>query len=355
MTPQPKLTAQEIAQYDSQGMLERILNLSQQMAHALEISRAASVKLAANFSNVCIAGMGGSAIGGDIARAVLSDAAGVPIAVCRYYSLPKYVNEKSLVIACSYSGETEETLAAYDDARSKGAQIVCVTAGGSLAQKARANGHSVILVPGGYPPRAALGYLMAPVFYILFYAGIVSDPEGDLLETIELLKSLAEEYNPNVPSNRAKEIAYSLQGKVPLIYTAAAGFEPAALRWKCQLSENSKVMAFSNLFPELNHNEIMGWGPLREINRQFRIIYLRDRNLHPNILKRMRITKTILEQHSGGVIEVESTGASLLARLFSLIFLGDLVSLYLAILNRVDPTAIDHINLIKKSLSAPDK
>jgi glucose/mannose-6-phosphate isomerase len=354
MTPRPKLTAEEIKQYDCQGMLERILNLPQQMAHALEISRAVSLKFPADFSNVCIAGMGGSAIGGDIARAVLADAAGVPIAVSRYYSLPKYVNETSLVIACSYSGETEETLAAYDDARAKGAQIVCVTAGGSLAQKARANGHPVILIPGGYPPRAALGYLMTPLFYVLFYAGIAANPEADFRETIEMLKSLADEYNPNATPNRAQEIAYQLQGTIPLIYTAA-GLAPAARRWKCQLSENSEVMAFCNLFPELNHNEIMGWGPLQGINRQFRIIYLRDHNLHPNVLKRMEITKTILEQHSGGVIEVESQGSSLLARLFALIFLGDLVSLYLAILNRVDPTAIGHIDFIKKALSAPDK
>ena len=346
------LTPEEISRYDSAGMLNRILNLPQQIQHAMAISQAASFKFQTEIFNVCVAGMGGSAIGGDIVRACLSDVITVPFIVSRYYSLPKFVDNKSLVIVCSYSGDTEETLSAYDDALAKRATIVCVTSGGSLAEKARVNGHPLVLVPGGYPPRAALGYLTTPLFYILFFAGMISNPKKELQESVEVLTGLADAYHPRVASNRAQEIAYALQGKIPLIYTAAAGLEPVAMRWKGQLSENSEVMAFYNVFPELNHNEVMGWGPLQEINRNFRPVYLRDRHLHHNILKRMQITKTILEQHTEGVVEVESSGTSLLARMFSLIFLGDMVSLYLAILNRVDPTAIGNINYIKRSCSA---
>lgn len=353
MTARPKLTPAEIAQYDSMGMLERILKLPQQIEHAIEISQSFSFKMANGVSNICIAGMGGSAIGGDIARACLSEAAPVPIVVTRYYSLPKFVDKRSFVIVCSYSGDTEETLSAYDNALARGANIVCVTSGGNLAAKAGANRQPLILVPSGYPPRSALGYLTVPLFHILFLAGMISNPEKEWRETVEVLKKLVDEYHPDAESNRAKDIAYDLQGRIPLIYTSAA-FEPAALRWKCQLSENSEVMAFCNVFPELNHNEVMGWGPLTEINRHFRVVYLRDHNMHPKVLTRMHITKTILERHTAGVIAVDSIGSSLLARMFSLMFLGDMVSLYLAILNRVDPTAIENINFIKKS-SAPIK
>jgi len=346
----PKLVSEEIAKYDASGMLDRILHLPSQIEHAVTIARGTSFKLADNFSNICLAGMGGSAIGGYIARACFSDIITIPFAVNRFYSFPKYVNENSLVIACSYSGDTEETLSAYDDARAKGARIVCVTAGGILAERARRDGYSAIVLPGGYPPRSALGYLTVALLYILFFARLIADPETDMRETIAVLRKLAEEYHPGVVSNRAKEIAYLLHGKIPLIYTSAGNFEPVALRWKCQLEENSEMLGFSNVFPELNHNEIMGWGPLAEVNRVFQPVYLRDPQMHPAVLKRMQVTKTILERHSDEVIEVASTGSSLLARMFSLIFLGDMVSLYLAILNRVDPTAIANIDFIKKSL-----
>lgn len=347
-----RLTAEDIARIDSEGMLDRILNLPQQIEHAITISQATPLKLATDFANVCFAGMGGSAIGGDVVRAALSDVSRVPIAVSRYYSLPKYINEKSLVVACSYSGDTEETLAAYDDALAKRASVVCVTSGGSLAEKARANGHPMILVPGGFPPRSALGYLTSPLLFILHYADLISSPLSELRETISVLRSLSEEYHPRSEPNLAKKIACELHGKIPLIYTSAVGVEPAALRWKCQLAENSEVMAGCHVFPELNHNEIMGWGPLREINHTFRAVYLRDREMHPRVLKRMAVTKDIISQHADGIIEVESKGDSLLARIFSLIFLGDMVSLYLAILNGVDPTAIGNINFVKKSLSS---
>lgn len=350
MKTMPKLSLEEIAKHDAAGMLDRILNLPSQIEHAMAIASESSLKLDGDFSNISLAGMGGSAIGGDIARSCLLDVISIPFTVNRYYSLPKYVSENSLVIACSYSGNTEETLSAYDDARAKGARMVCVTSGGALAERARRDGYPMIVVPGGYPPRSALGYLTVPLFYILFFARLIADPETDLRKTIEVLRKLAEEYHPSVASNRAKEIAYSLYGKIPLIYTSAGSFEPVAVRWKCQLAENSEALGFCNVFPELNHNEIMGWGPLADVNRMFQAVYLRDPQMHAAVLKRMRVTKTILERHSDEVIEVDSIGSSLLARMFSLIFLGDMVSLYLAILNRVDPTAIANIDFIKKSL-----
>lgn len=347
-----KLDHQQIAQYDSAGMLDRILNFPEQLKQAQTISKQTKLNLSSNqILNVCITGMGGSAISGDIVRSNLAGRLNVPIFVNRYYKLPNFVNENSLIVVSSYSGNTEETLEAYEDACKKNAQVVCITSGGELSERAHAQGHPIFTIPGGYPPRSALGYLTVPILYGLHAAKLITEPDEELFETINLLQKLSQEYHPDSESNLAKEISIRLQGKIPLIYASVFGFEAVAWRWKGQFSENSKVLAFCNLFPELNHNEIMGWGPLREINQKFQIIYLKDKEDHPQVIKRMMVTKEIIEPETGPIIEVESKGESLLARIFSLIFLGDVVSLYLAILNKVDPTPVKRIDYLKQKLS----
>lgn len=348
----PNLNREEIAAYDHSGMLERILGMSQQLQGAVEISRRVDWGAAASPpSAVCFGGMGGSAISGDLVRSYLQDRVHVPMAVSRYYSLPAFVNENTLVFLTSYSGNTEETLSAYDLAAQRQARIVCITSGGVLGERARADGCPVVAIPSGHPPRSALGYLTVPLLYGLMAAGCVTeDLESEIQATIEELGRLAEIYAPERDDNLAKTIAHKLEGKIPLVYSSVQNFEAVGLRWKGQLSENSKVLAFANVFPELNHNEIVGWGPRRELSRLFQVIYLKDREDHPQIQKRMGITREIIEQHSEPVIEVESSGASRLARIFSLIFLGDMVSLYLAVLNRVDPTPVANIDLLKSKL-----
>ncbi|MFQ5751552.1 MAG: bifunctional phosphoglucose/phosphomannose isomerase [bacterium] len=337
-----------IAQFDSQGMLNLILRFPQQLQDAQNISKENNIDFrAAQISNICATGMGGSAISGDIVRSYLTSILKVPFFVNRYYSLPNFVDENSLVIVSSYSGNTEETLSAYADACKRKAKIVCITSGGALAEMAQANKHPLFLIPMGYPPRAALGYLTVPFLYCLHFAGIISDPEEALLETITLLNSLSKDYHPDIGQNLPKQIAYQLKGKIPLIYASVYGFEAVAWRWKGQLSENSEVLAYCNFFSELNHNEIMGWGPLQELNHNFQIIYLNDRDYPVKIRKRMTVTKDIIEKQTAPIIEVESTGSSLLSRIFSLIFLGDMVSLYLAVLNQVDPSPVQNIDYLK--------
>ncbi|MFQ5709095.1 MAG: bifunctional phosphoglucose/phosphomannose isomerase [bacterium] len=348
-----RLNVGEIAKYDTDAMLDRILNFPAQLREAHRITQETDLRFdSTSIANVCLAGMGGSAISGDVVKGLVHTHLRVPMVVNRHYTLPAFVARDSLVILSSYSGNTEETLEAYDQACAKKAQIVCVTSGGKLRSKAEANRHPVVSIPTGFPPRAALGYLCIPILFVLQCAQLIVYPESDLFETIELLQKLREAYHPAIANNKAKAISLKLQGRIPLIYASVAGFEAVALRWKAQLDENSKVMAFCNVFPELNHNEIMGYGPLQEISQQFQVISLKDRNDHPQVQKRMAITREIIEKGSNPVIEVESEGNSLLARMFSLIYLGDMVSFYLAILNQVNPTSIDNIDYLKRRLSA---
>lgn len=347
-----KLDSNEIAQYDRQGMAERILNFSQQLQKALTIAKSTEIKLRKErIRNICAMGMGGSAISGDIVRSYLSDRLKMPFIVNRYYQTPDFIDEHSLVIASSYSGNTEEILAAYEDAHQRGAQIVCITSGGELGRRAQTNAQPLFLIPPGSPPRAALGYLLVPLLYILYYSGLHSNPEADLLESIELIRTLSAEYHPDAADNKAKQLSRAIHNTVPLIYSSAHAFDAVGLRWKCQFCENSKMLSFCNEFPELNHNEIMGWGPLRELNRKFTVVFLKDRDDHTQVKKRMQITAEILKKHVTGVFQAESQGNSLLSRIFSLIFLGDVISLYLAILNGVNPTSIDNIDYLKEELA----
>jgi len=346
-----KLNAHEISKYFSAEALDRILKFHEQIEHAQIISKEIRFRFdPAPVANICATGMGGSGISGDLVRAYLAGSLNVPFVVNRNYTLPHFVDQRTLVLASSYSGNTEETISAYEDACRRNARVVCITSGGRVAEMATANGHTLVVIPKGYSPRNALGYLTVPLLYCLYHTGMIPNPEPDLNETAELLKTLYDEYQPSSQNNLAKRISHALAGKLPLIY-ASGSFEPVALRWKGQLSENSKVLAFCNVFPELNHNEIMGWGPLREINQNVQIIYLKDFEMHSKIKKRMQLTRDIIEKHTSPVLEVESRGRSLLARMFSLVYLGDVASLYLAGLNDVDPTAIANIDDVKQHLA----
>jgi len=346
-----KLNTEEISKFDADDMLQRILDMPQQLQHAYELSSATEIKIdRPKVRNICIAGMGGSAIGGDVAVANAGTEQTLPIVVNRHYRLPGFVDEHSLVLVSSYSGETEETLSALQDAVERNAQIICVSSGEKLSEQARDLGATLFSIPGGAPPRAALAYLTVPILVCLRFMGMIAELGSGIKESVTLLNQLGKEVHPDVEESTAKTMSRSLHNTIPLIYSGSDGMQAVAVRWKGQLSENSKVLAFCNFFPELNHNEIMGW---REQTRQnnFQVVYLSDRDDHSRIQKRMAITKELLREKGKTILELESRGDSRLARLFSLIFLGDMVSLYLAILNEVDPTNIDNINFLKQELS----
>jgi glucose/mannose-6-phosphate isomerase len=348
-----KLNSTTIRDIDPQGMQDLILAFPEQLEHAIQISRTTGLSLdGGDIRNICVMGMGGSAIGGDIVRCYLNPVLTIPLVVNRFYAAPDFVNADSLVLVSSYSGDTEETIAGYQDAIRRKARIVCTASGGRVKELAAQHGHPIFTIPGGAPPRSALGYLAVPILFALHAADLIADPEPDLREAIAVLTTLRDELHPDVAENPAAQMAGRLHGKIPLIYAAVQPMEAVAMRWKGQLSENSKVMAFCNVFPELNHNEIVGWGPRHELSKTFQVIYLRDGQDHDRVKRRMSITKRVIERHAGAVLEVASRGSGLLARMFSLLFFGDLVSLYLATLNGVNPTSIDNIDYLKAQLSS---
>ena len=345
---------QAMAQIDPEGMIELIAGMPAQWREAEAIARAASLGGLEQPRNVVILGMGGSAIGGDLVRALLEPVAPVPIAVNRDYTLPAYVGAKSLVIASSYSGNTEETLTAVEEAAKRGARIVAVTTGGRLGELARERGWPVITLPGGLSPRAALGYSFVPLLLLCEKAGLCP-PVGDALaETAGILEAQRARFGPEVPvaANPAKQLALSLKGKLPLIYGSRGWKGTAAYRWKCQINENAKAPAIWNVFPELNHNETVGWESPGELTQQIGVVVLRDRNDDERIQVRIDTTKEIMAGAVGGLTELWAEGRSDVARLFSLVYPGDWVSVYLAILYRNDPTPIRVIDLLKSRLAA---
>ena len=340
----------KIKTIDKSDMLGLLLSFPTQFKEARQIGEQYVVNINKEIKNILFTGMGGSAIAGDLVIACLKDEVNIPFSVIRDYFLPNYVNESSLVIILSYSGNTEESLSIYQHAAKKKAQIICLTSGGTLTAWAQRDNFPVITIPSGQPPRSAIGYLSIPLIIALHRLGIISDKTTDFEETHQLLLQKAQLFSPENNPNLAIDVSKKLINKLPVVYSSIELLQVVAMRWKCQISENAKTLAFYNSFPELNHNEIVGWQMLKNIFKNFQLIYLYDNNDYYRNQKRMEFTKKILEQESLSLIELYSEGESRLTRLFSLIYLGDMISYYLAIFNGVDPTPIDKIQSLKKQL-----
>lgn len=352
------LTREEIAKIDRADMLGRVLSMPQHFLEALQRAQSVRLELKANrIQNIVIAGMGGSAISGELAKSLTYNQLPAPLSVCRSYHLPNFVDHHSLVIVSSYSGNTEETLAMFEQALRREAQIVCVTSGGKVASMAEAKGLPAFSLPPGYPPRSALVHLFVPLLKTLHACRFISNPEADIQETVALLEQLGRRYHPEneAPQNAAKRLALALRERLPLIY-APEIYEAVAWRWKEQFCENAEMLAWYNIFPEMNHNELVGWGQRREMDQRFQVIYLRDRRaapneIHPQVHARMDLTRELIERTGAPVIEAASEGQSLLARFFSLIFLGDMASVYAAVLSGIDPTPVEKIDYLKNRLA----
>jgi glucose/mannose-6-phosphate isomerase len=338
---------------DASDMLGFAETFGGQCRGAVKIGLESEIPAPEGVANIIVAGMGGSAVGGDLLRSYLSDTIDKPIAVCRSYKMPAYVNDNTLVIISSCSGNTEETFSAMQDAEKKGASILCVTSGGKVGERAKEKGHAMIKLPPFNSPRAALGNLYMPVLSLLSKWGWIPDQTAALEETVSLMDSLARDYNRDVPveRNEAKKLAVMIVGKFPIVYSSTDVIDTVALRWRCQFNENSKVLGINNVFPELNHNEIVGWETAEKMPGDFQVIILRDKDDYSRIAKRMDITTGIIKDCSGNVYNVCSQGESRLARLFSLIYLGDFVSIYLGIIQGIDPTPIKSIDRLKTELS----
>lgn len=338
-----------VTELDPKGMYALTCDFPNQCRRALEIFRANPVWFVMP-AQVVLSGLGGSAAGGDFARCLCEAEGKVPFFVNRDYSLPGFVSENTVVICSSYSGNTEETLSAYHDARAKGAAIVVLTSGGQLATLAHEHGYPVILIPGGQPPRTALGYMLIPLVALLAHSGVIPDQDFEnafaLLEECVANWSIEAEYD----SNPTKQLAQALQGKVGNLYGLGAAPGAVANRWKGQINENAKNMAFANVFPELNHNEILGWVECAVQGTKWVVVNLTCGEPSAKLRTRAKVTAELIGNRAE-FFSVGSRGEKLLVQMLSLVLYGDFVSLYLAALNRVDPENIDSINHLKAALS----
>jgi glucose/mannose-6-phosphate isomerase len=294
--------------------------------------------------------MGGSGIGGELLKDWARDKAQVPIEVSRDYSLPAYANEKSLMLIASYSGETEESLSAFLDAEKRNCMIYCVSSGGSLLEFAEKLNVPYLRIPSGMPPRAALPYLFMPLLKSLEKMKMVPSVSEDFSEAITLLARISGENAPEklARENFSKTLALGIDESVPVVYGFGV-YRSVAQRFKQQFNENSKVPAKWEFFPELNHNEIVGWEKAEKLAKCFSAIFIRDKNEPNEIRSRIETTKALMHPDSK-LFEVWAQGKSALARMLSAICIGDFTSVYLAILRKVDPTPVKTIALLKEKM-----
>jgi len=345
----------KIEKLDSSNMHELLINFPKAILDAQAIS--ARIKLPSeykrNYSSIVFSGVGGSAIGADFIRSYLEDEIHLPIIVNRDYTVPALVGEKTLFIVSSYSGNTEETLSSFELAQKKTSNIIALSSNGKLMDSAIKKKIPFIRVPGGMPPRAALAYGTIPFLILFTKLGLISSKSDEIKEASKVLGKLAGELKPDkqTKNNLAKKIALSCVGKLPVIYGASRNVGASVTRLRGQLAENSKVLASTHLFPEMNHNEIVGWENPKKLLSQFVVLFLKDKNDHPRVKLRMDITKSIIKKSKAKIIEIDSVGKTLLSRLFSLIYIGDWVSFYLAVLNNVDPTPVDQVTYLKKKMA----
>jgi glucose/mannose-6-phosphate isomerase len=339
-----------VAAVDSTGQAAEMLDLGAHLRDALwRVDSAGAAPLDAP-GGLVIAGMGGSAIGGRLALGALGPRAGRPVLVADGYDLPGWVGDGTLVLCSSYSGATEETLACYDAARERGAALLAATTGGPLAERARRDGVPVIPLPGGFQPRAAVGYALVAALEAAALCGAGPSLRDEVEAAAGLAESLAGEWGPDgAADGEAKALAQRLHGTIAIVVGAELS-APAAYRWKCQLNENAKLPAFWSVLPEADHNEVCGWAAAGELG-ELSAVFLEDPDSHPRTRLRSELTAELAAAGARAVERVSPRGATRTERLVSLVLLGDLVSLYVAVLRGADPVEIAAIDQLKSALS----
>ena len=300
--------------------------------------------------SILVLGMGGSAIGGDVARVISQDSCSLPIIVNRSYNIPEWVNSKTLILASSYSGGTEETLSAFIQCRERNCPVIVLSTGGKITEHADENGLDRITLPTGLQPRAALGFSFTLIFLLLNRLKFVPDEDISLVKNaIEPLEMLSLKLNRS--ENSAVTIADQIHSTCPIIYGSEDLTWVAALRFRGQLAENAKMLSFHHHFPEQNHNEIEGWTVNEDIMNRLTIIWLRDVDDHPGIQDRMDICSSLLESAPRYQLTISQSGAHRDIRLLKLIHYTDWISYYAALLNNVDPTPVNRIQALKARIA----
>ncbi len=344
------MKTEQIRRVDSRNMYDRIAQFPQHFREARGINIEGDVVgVSDGIESVVVAGMGGSAIGGDLLKSYAYTEAKSPISVVRGYTLPAIVNDRTLLVVSSFSGHTEETLAVMEQGLQRGSRIVCIASGGEVLDRAGARRLPYIRIPGGMPPRAALGYSFGALLNLANRIGLISVTDTVYSEADALLSELTGLYG-DPSGNEALTLAEALAERLPVVYSGSELLDAVGVRLRCQINENSKRLAYGNSFPELNHNEIMGWEDEGTLPAKVGVIVLRDRDDHPRVQQRIDVTREIVSERAGYWTEVWSRGESRLARMLSLVNFGDWVSLYLAVLLGADPTPIGFIDRLKQAL-----
>ncbi|MBS1869001.1 MAG: bifunctional phosphoglucose/phosphomannose isomerase [Actinobacteria bacterium] len=343
------LTREAVDTVDVSKHVDDILGLPEHLRDALWRVESAKLERHDAPGGLIVAGMGGSAIGGALARAALGDRASRPLIVMRDYGVPSWTTPDTTVLCASYSGNTEETLAAFEAAGALGARRVVATTGGKLAAAAREEDVPVVPLPGAFQPRAAVGYMLVIALEVAAACGVAESLHSEIDVAAAHTEELVAEWGPEGAEDALpKQLARGLLGTIPQI--AGAGLTaPIAYRWKTQLNENAKIPAHSSQLPELDHNEVAGWTGAAELGR-FSTVFLDDSDLHPRIRQRIELTRGLIGASAAASFRVETRGETRLERLLSLLLAGDLVSVYLAVLRGVDPTPVDAIERLKGAL-----
>jgi glucose/mannose-6-phosphate isomerase len=348
--------AGRIAALDPSGMLQAVESAADHWRDG--VARARAVDLShipdhSALSGVVVCGMGGSGIAGDVAAVTAAASGALPVTVTKGFSLPAFAGPHTLVVLLSYSGNTEETLACFEQAHARGAQLIAVATGGRLAEMAHAHAFPCVVPSAGMQPRAAFPYLAAAVLVALERLGVLPDLTGEFVEIDEVLREQTVRFGAvaGEADNPAKQIAGALNGSLPVVWGQDGYLAVAAVRWKTQLNENAKVPAFASMLPELDHNEVVGLGPGAPDAAGLAIAVLRAPNEDPRMSRRAEAAMRVARERGAKTIEAKIHGVSGLAQLASAVQLGDLTSTFLALLRGVDPTPVEAIERLKAEVS----
>lgn len=332
-----------IHQRDGQDALGIVEKQWQQLQHDFE-----TPSISGDFENIVYAGMGGSALAALLARSWPNPK--IPFEICRQYNIPGYVSEKTLFIAASYSGNTEETLSALAEAKQKDAKIVVIAGGGKLQEEAQENSYPVLTLPKAEQPRYAVLYNLKALVMVLEAAGLTEDKTSELSNALEFLKSSVSAWIPTVPTdqNPAKKLAVELAGKSPVVY-AGPLLAPAAYKWKISFNENAKNVAWWNELPEFDHNELTGWSS-HPVQKPYGVVELRSSLEHVRVQRRFEVGERLLSGRRPAPHIVQAQGANLLEQLLWTVALGDFVTIYLGLLNNQNPAPVELVEKFKHEL-----
>ena len=338
---------------DKDNMYKSIWDFPENIIDAIGISERINLKNEyTNINKIIVAGMGGSAIGGDVVYSLIGDEIKIPYLVIRGYNIPAWVDYSTLVICSSYSGNTEETIEVLKKVKLKGGKVIAITTGGRIGQLCDKYSFDKVIIPSGLQPRAALAFSFIPVLFVLLKLNIISSKFLDwLVSSSKLIKQNRVVYSKSNDNNPTWLLAKELYNKMPIIYADSDCLNTVAVRLKGQICENSKILAYNNTFPEMNHNEIVGWEKNSELFKSYYIIWLFDKKMNKRNQARQKIVMDMLDNIGLEQKILEVFGNNFQERFLLLIHYGDWLSYWCAILHKIDPSPVNNINILKNKLS----